>query len=86
MARLAKLPRLYRVVRVIRLLKIFKMLRFNKTFRSIVDRLKLSSSKNRILLSCLLAVFFVHLFACFWYLSAKMNDFDFTTWVYRNSH
>ena len=32
----------------------------------------------------LLGVFFlIHLFACFWYLSAKFNDFDPDTWVAR---
>ena len=83
LARLARLPRIYRLLRIIRLLKAFKLLKFNRTFRKILASLQLNASKNRIMLSAFIAVFFVHFVSCIWYLQARLQDFDTTTWVAR---
>ena len=47
----------------------------------IIKKSSLSISIVRIILILVVALFMVHIFACFFYLSAKMHDFSENTWV-----
>lgn len=83
LARLGRLPRLYRLTKILRLVKVFKSLTYNRAFNKMTGKINLTSGRTRILKSVLVAFFLVHIIACFWFMQAKFNDFDMTTWVYR---
>lgn len=80
--RLARLQRLYRLIRIFRVVKLVKMAKYNDEIVHILQKFDLKSSQTRILKLLVLSLFLVHLIACFFYLSAKMNDFSQNTWVY----
>eukprot|EP00347_Sterkiella_histriomuscorum_P022619 403337800 len=81
--RLLRLPRLFRMLRIIKILKQIKFLRDSKIFNSIVKRLKMNAAILRMIQGMAGSVLLTHIFACFWFLSAKFDDFDPETWVYR---
>lgn len=83
LARLARLPRLYRLARLMRIFKILKMFKYNKKFNEWFGTLKLQATKQKMLTLLIGGFFLIHLFACFWYLSAKFDDFNPDTWVAR---
>ena len=83
LARLARLPRLYRLARLMRIFKILKMFKYNKKFNEWFGTLKLQATKQKMLTLLVGGFFLIHLFACFWYLSAKFDDFNPNTWVAR---
>lgn len=45
------------------------------------DRLKVNTGMIRMAKIAAGVFFMVHLMSCFWYLSAKFDDFDDTCWV-----
>jgi len=81
LVRLARLQRLYRLLRIFRVVKLFKINKYNDSIQKLIDKFKLERSTSRILLILVGAMFLVHLFACFFYLCAKMNDFASDTFV-----
>ena len=83
LVRLARLPRLYRLARLMRIFKILKMFKYNKKFNEWFGSLKLQATQQKMVMLLVGVFFLIHLFACFWYLSAKFNDFDPNTWVAR---
>ena len=48
-----------------------------------MDKIKLNAGVSRMIVTLIFAFFSVHLISCFWFLSAKFNDLDPTTWVGR---
>jgi hypothetical protein len=81
--RLARLPRLYRLLRILRLFKMVRIIKYNKMFTKIQEALKMNAGISR-MISVMVSVFFmVHLMSCFWFLTAKMSDFEPDTWVVR---
>ena len=46
-----------------------------------VDKFEVSRSVSRILRLFIFSVLITHLFACFFYMSARMYEFDDNTWV-----
>ena len=83
LARLARLPRLYRLARLMRIFKILKMFKYNKKFNEWFGALKLQAGAQKMLSLLVAGAFLIHLFACFWHLSAKFDDFNPNTWVAR---
>lgn len=81
--RLMRLPRLYRLARLMRIFKILKMFKYNKKFNEWFGALKLQASHQKMLTLLLFGAFLIHLFACFWYLTAKFEEFGPGTWVAR---
>lgn len=75
------MPRLYRLMRILRLAKIFALFKGNDQVVRFFDKLKLNSGMIRMIKICAAVFFLVHLMSCFWYLSAKFNDFDYNCWV-----
>lgn len=67
-----------RSLRVIKLVKIFK---FYDKVMDFFKNLNIQTSILRTILILLGSFFLVHIFACFFYLSAKMNDLSMNTWV-----
>ena len=83
LARLARLPRLYRLARLMRIFKILKMFKYNKKFNEWFGMLRLQAAQQKVVMLLIGAFFLIHLFACFWYLTAKFDDFNPDTWVAR---
>ena len=84
LVKLARLPRLYRMVKLIGFLKIFRVLRYNKAFqKNKLFKWVQTSNSARMLLMYVVAILGVHLFACFWFMVARFEDFNPQTWVYR---
>jgi hypothetical protein len=48
-----------------------------------MDKVKLNAGVQRMIITLVFAFFSVHLISCFWYMSAKFNDFNPDTWVAR---
>jgi hyperpolarization activated cyclic nucleotide-gated potassium channel 1 len=84
--RLARLPRLYKLFRVVRIIKAFRHYRQTGCVERIQDFLQINSRLYK-LIKFLLSVFVcVHVFGCFWYFSARLEDFSPDTWVVRTQH
>jgi len=71
------------MVKMLRLLRVFKALGKNKFAHQIKRTLRISSAIQRLITGILTAILATHLFACFWFLCAKLNDLGPETWVWR---
>lgn len=47
------------------------------------ERLKMNAAVTRMIVTLIFAVFSVHLVSCFWFLAAKFDDLNPSTWVAR---
>jgi hypothetical protein len=72
---------LYKLIRVLRVFKLIKLLKYYSRLNKMISKLNINRSTIRIMNIMILALFMVHIFACFFYLSAKMHDFSSDTWV-----
>jgi hyperpolarization activated cyclic nucleotide-gated potassium channel 2 len=84
LVRLARLPRLYRLLRILRVFKIMKTMKQNNNFKKYFQWFRMNPGISRMLKVLILVIFLVHLTACFWYLTAKLDDFHPDTWVMRH--
>ena len=66
-----------------RIFKILKMFKYNRKFNEWFGALKLQAGHQKMLSILIFGFFLIHLFACFWFLSAKFEDFAPDTWVAR---
>lgn len=71
----------YRLLRILRVFKLLKIMKFTDRMNKIISKSNLSNSMVRIMIILVVALFMVHIFACFFYLSAKMHNFSNDTWV-----
>jgi CRP-like cAMP-binding protein len=79
--RLVRLPRLYRLLRVARVVKMCKSGKESEIMERLQDFLSIKHTAVR-LCSFFTSVFVcVHLVACFWYFTARVEDFTPDTWV-----
>lgn len=87
-----KLLRIIRIQRIYKLLKIFRVFKFGKLYKYqmlIWKYLKgtISSERSgnvsRVILAFVSALFCTHIFACFFFLAAKVKQFSPDTWVYQ---
>lgn len=83
LVRLARLPRLYRMTKLLRLLRIIKTAKKMKYLHRILKVLNTNAAISRQIRFSFTAVLLTHIFACFWFLTAKFNDFHPDTWVTR---
>ena len=83
LVRLARLPRLYRMTKLLRLLRMLKTAKKNKYMRKIFQFLNTTPAISRQIRFSFTAILLTHIFACFWFLSAKFMNFHPDTWVYR---
>lgn len=83
LARLARLPRLYRLFKILRLIKIFKIIKFGKSIKKVFKSFSLNQSRTRMIQSLAIALFCVHVVGCFWFMSARFDEFSPNTWVAR---
>lgn len=78
-----RLPRLYRFLKIMKLIMAIKVLNKFPWYQKLINNLKMNGSILRMISGVIGVIVLMHLVACFWYLSAKSNDFDPDTWVYR---
>ena len=84
--RLARLPRLYRLLRILRLFKMLRLVKYNKSFKRMFDFIKMNAGIMRMISVTITVFFIVHLMSCFWFLSAKLDEFKPDTWVVRGNY
>ena len=82
-ARILRLPKLYRLLRFSKLLKLMKTHVQKEIFDKIQEFLSMKNSAVKVAKSYLTIIIFVHIVACIWYLTAKLDDFNPDTWVVR---
>lgn len=75
------MPRLYRLMRILRLAKILSLFKSNEQLMQFFDRLKVNTGMIRMAKITAGVFFMVHLMSCFWFFSAKFNDFESDCWV-----
>ena len=83
MIRLARLPRLYRMTKLMKLFKVIKYVKSVKCVQKIVKTIKLNAVTKRLIKGMITALLLTHIFACFWFLTAKFSSFEDGTWVAR---
>eukprot|EP00347_Sterkiella_histriomuscorum_P001048 403373535 len=81
--RLTRLPRLYRLIRIIRLFKMLRLFKQQSSMKRLFDSIKMNAGIVRMISVTITVFFLVHLVGCFWFLSAKLDDFNPDTWVVR---
>jgi CRP-like cAMP-binding protein len=79
----ARIPKLYRLFRISRMLHLFNNSFQKEMLEKFQELLNLKSSMVRLFKTFLTIILCVHIFSCFWYLAAKLNDFSPRTWVVR---
>ena len=82
-ARILRLPKLYRLLRFSKLLKLLKTHFHKEVLDKIQEFLSMKNSAVKVAKSYITIIIFVHIIACFWYLSSKLYDFSPDTWVIR---
>ena len=97
MLRLARLPRLYRLVRIFRILKmgmiyylflsetlnIGKIFSRSKTLGKIIKVIKMNEGIMKLIKVAIATLLLIHFMTCFWFMFAKLEDFNPDTWVFR---
>ena len=81
--RLVRLQRLQRLTRILRLIKLFSIEQYSAFLRSLIIKYKIPRSMKRLIWILLSSFLCVHLFACFYFLTARFNDFNHETFVAR---
>lgn len=75
------------LIRIIRITKLLKLGKYNAlVFRLIDQYLQLKPTEARVLVVCSVSFFIVHIFACLFYIIARVKNFDSSTWVGNNRY
>lgn len=80
-----RLSRLYSILRLSRILKLVKLLRKTNLIQKLEDFLSIRRSMTALLSSLLTILMAVHIMACLWHFSCKIDEFSPDTWVVRNN-
>ena len=66
-----------------RLVKVIKSAKKIKFVQKLLKSVKVNSAISRMIQGMITAVLLTHIFACFWFLTAKFDNFQDGTWVAR---
>lgn len=80
---LLRLPKLYRLFQIFKAIKYLGFGNSRQKVSKIFKRLNLNIGLFRMLRVLMNVFFLTHLVACLWFFSAKINNFDPSTWVYK---
>ena len=69
------------MLRIFRVFKILKVAKYQAHIFKLIDMLNFQPTHSRIIVIVIGAMFLVHISACLYYLSARMNNFGNDTWV-----
>ena len=83
LVRLLRLPKLYRLFRISRLLKLLKHYHNIELIEKIQECFSIKNSVMRLIKSFVTIILCLHLAACMWYFSARLDGFSPDTWVVR---
>ena len=83
LVRLLRLPKLYRLFRISRLLKLLKHYHNIELIEKIQEYFSIKNSVMRLIKSFVTIVLCLHLAACMWYFSARLDGFSPDCWVVR---
>ena len=75
LARISRIGKLYKIARFFRLAKLAKLLKKKKgKSNDLNTELKLREGKERLMLTALVFLFFIHLSACFWLMTSQYKS------------
>ena len=80
--RIARVTRIFRASKVINMVKIFEKSEKANVFLNFI---KLNRGLLRLIAFLFAVIVLAHFVACLWYFTARFNDFDTETWVFRNN-
>ena len=81
--RLLRLPKLYRLFRLSRLLKLLKHYNNAEFMEKIQEYFSIKNSAMRLIKSFFIIALCLHLAACLWFFSSRIDGFNPDTWVVR---
>jgi hyperpolarization activated cyclic nucleotide-gated potassium channel 2 len=81
--RFLRLPRVHRLVEVSKIGKFFRQMNKDSYILLVQDFFQENAGMMRLLTIVGTVIVAVHISACFWYLTAKLSDFDEDTWIMR---
>ena len=81
--RLLRLPKLYRLFRLSRLLKLLKHYNNAEFIEKIQEYFSIKNSAMRLIKSFFIIALCLHLAACLWFFSSRIDGFNPDTWVVR---
>lgn len=58
-----------------------RMLKYNKSIKKMMNIMRMNPGITKMIKVALTVFFLVHLMTCFWYLTAKFQDFPPECWV-----
>ena len=79
--KLIRLLRLYRLFKIVRLLKAMKRINYNDKSSKFKDPLNFSTTATKLFEFFVKTLICIHIVACFWYFSAKLQEFNYNTWI-----
>jgi hypothetical protein len=79
--RLTRLPRLYKLLKILRIFKTLRLFKYSKILKAIISGIQINSGIESMLKILFSTFILVHLMSCFWFLVAKLENFDDATWV-----
>ena len=71
------------MLRIVKVVKKIKFLKDSVWFMRLEQKMKLNASYIRLAQVMILALLFTHQYSCFFFLSAKLYEFNPNTWVAR---
>ena len=83
MIRFLRLPRVHRLVEVSKIGKFFRQMNKDSYILLVQDFFQENAGMMRLVTIVGTVIVAVHISACFWYLTAKLSDFDEDTWIMR---
>ena len=81
--RLQRMQRLTRITRIFKLFTLYSAAEYGSFLRSLVMKFDIPKSLKRLLSILVTSFLCVHLFSCFYYLTAKLDNFSVNTFVAR---
>jgi hypothetical protein len=84
--RFLRLPRIYDLIRLSRIQKALKQVQLLELFESVSDFFKLRHTELKLLKACSIVILAIHIIACVWYYTAKLDGFSPDTWVVRSGY
>jgi hypothetical protein len=71
------------MIKIFRLLRVIKLARKNKYIARFTRKFKMNAAISRAIQGLVSAIMVTHIFACFWFMAAKVNNLGKDTWVWR---
>ena len=77
------MPKLYKILKMMNFFGSMHFLEENKTYIRFKKYISMNTAVVRMVQGMVASVILTHLFACLWFMTSKLDDFNPDTWVYR---